>query len=125
MQLAGTVLLMAVPLQPGCVLMLCLCCQSRFEPIWELGKRLQNLMQYDECCSGLVPCLQKLTLECLSGPWELHMMAQSFLESETAAVEVIPQVCASQLGAQAFMPLLQGCCRRLPSVCGHHKMQPG
>ena len=53
-------------------------------------------------------------------------MAQSFLESETAAVEVIPQVCAIQVGTQASMPSMQGspsCCRRLSSVCGHHEMQ--
>ncbi len=54
------------------------------------------------------------------------MMAQSFLESETAAVEVISQVRAIQVGTQAFMPSMQGspsCCRRLSSVCGHHEMQ--
>ena len=83
-------------------------------------------MQRDGRCSRLVPCLQKLTLECLSGPWELHMMAQSYLESETAAVEVIPQVRAIQGGAQAAMLLMRGypsCCRRHPSICGHHEMQ--
>ena len=51
------------------------------------------------------------------------MMAQSYLESETAAVEVIPQVRAIQGGAHAAMPLSRGGCRRHPSICGHHEMQ--